>query len=125
MVTTLTSVFSITKVSTLVGFNYRWTMICLAIVVIDEFVKSINHFGDPSLPPAGMVTLLLNKTMLSLPSKNKIQLFIHWSCISTRNKMKPFETTGERDSKTQIKFTHLSPRPKMYPTIDMTAKERV
>lgn len=32
---------------------------------------------------------------------------------------------GERRLKKQIKFTHLSPRPKIYPTMDMTAKERV
>lgn len=32
---------------------------------------------------------------------------------------------GERRLKETKQITHLSPRPKIYPTMDMTAKERV
>lgn len=45
----------------------------------------------------------------------------------TGQKMKPFKNTvmEKEDEKKHIKFTHLSPRPRIYPTMDMTANERV
>lgn len=41
-----------------------------------------------------------------------------------QNEMIQEHYNGERRLK-ETKFTHLSPRPKIYPTMDMTAKERV
>lgn len=61
-----------------------------------------------------------------MPKVQNTHLY-QWSEISLENKIKPFKNTPmeKENLKKQIKLTHLSPRPKIYPTMDMTAKERV